>query len=307
MFNGKEYNADKIMSLCQCDEVIEKPFDSQSFLTKIENLKSKVGVIYKEPEEAKSFETDFFKDLEVKGESIDKSLDLDFGEEFTIKEKDKKIDIEELDLSEIEQEELEELEDLEELKDIEDLEVEELKIDENIMYQKDELGETVTLEDLLGEEVIMEEVSEEKDISEKKPVEKALEEPKIDINEFFSDLNEILLDKEKTPSEKIFEEKKVKPVVEEVAKELKEMEEIVSSDDDLDIWDFEVPAEESKEPIKETPSAYAEEKKFDLLSLDKKELEKIIKEITYEVIEKVAWEVVPEIVDTILKDKFPKR
>ncbi|MCX7990986.1 MAG: response regulator [Proteobacteria bacterium] len=310
MYNGKDYTGDKILSLSQCDEIIEKPFDSQTFITKIEGLKAKTGVITeKKEEQIKPAEKEFLKDIISSKEEPLESFELDFGEEFTIKEEEK-ASLEELDLSIVEPEEVEELE---ELKDIEEIEVEELKIEEEKSPSKEEIGETVTLEDLLGEEIVIEEEVEkpqkkEKVEIEQVPEEKKTEEPSIDINEFFSDLNEILVEKEKPSAEKIFEEKKVKPVVEEVAKELKEMEEIVASEEELDIWDFELPTEkEGKEPVEQVVETKREESKSELLSLERKELEKIIKEITYEIIEKVAWEVVPEIVDTILKDKFPKR
>lgn len=300
MFNGREHSGDKVLSLSQCDDIIEKPFDSQTFLSKIENLKPKTEAILKKEEEEKVEKVDLSKEFLVSEKPTTESLDLDFGDEFVLEEKTSEPIVEELEL------ELEPLE-LEEVKEEEELKVEELTIEEDKISKKDEISDTVTLEELLGEEIVMEEVAEEKEIKEEKREEKQLEEPNIDINEFFSDLNEILLEKEKPSVDKIFEEKRVKPVVEEVAKELKEIEEITPSEEELDIWDFEIPAE--KEIKEETKLQTREEelKTNELLSLDRKELEKVIKEITYEVIEKVAWEVVPEIVDTILKDRFPKR
>lgn len=314
MYNGKEHTGDKILSLCECDEIIEKPFDSQSFLSKIENLKSKVTLVSGKESELELVDLELEKGEKIKEGVFEESLELDFGEEFTFKEGAKKKDmvIDEWEIGELESEDIEEVE---ELKDMEEIEVEELQIEEATPSEtKKEMAETLTLEDLLSEEVVLEEVTEKTE--EKKEVEekellvekKEEEETSIDINEFFSDLNEILVEKEKPSVGKVIEEKKVKPVVEEVAKELKEMEEIVPTEEDLDIWDFEVPSEkEVKEAPKVAPIVEQEVKKLDLHAIDRRELENIIKEITYEVIEKVAWEVVPEIVDTILKDKFPKR
>ncbi len=313
MYNGKEHTGDKILSLCECDEIIEKPFDSQSFLSKIENLKSKLTIISDKESELELVDLELEKGEKIKEGVFEESLELDFGEEFSFKEgtKKKEIILDEWEIGELESEDIEEVE---ELKDIEEIEVEELQIEEATPSEtKKEMAETLTLEDLLSEEVVLEEVTEKteekKEVEEKEfLVEKKEEETSIDINEFFSDLNEILVEKEKPSVGKVIEEKKVKPVVEEVAKELKEMEEIVPTEEDLDIWDFEVPSEkEVKEAPKVAPIVEQEVKKLDLHAIDRRELENIIKEITYEVIEKVAWEVVPEIVDTILKDKFPKR
>lgn len=303
MYNGKEYTADKILSQCKCEEVIEKPFDSQSFLTKIYSLKEKTIVVEKPIPSPEKME-DLF--------------DLNIGEEFEVKEEKPTGPLEEKletkDIGEtIELEEVEELLDLEEIKEAEELDVEELRLGEEITTPKEEMiSDTVTLEELLSEDIVVEEVIEEKDkieIAETKKAEREetkFEEPSIDINEFFSDLNDILKEKDKTSAEKIFEEKKVKPMVEEVAKELREIESIVPSEkEELDIWDFEVPKEMPEE--KTEKPAPLEGEKPGLISLERKELEKVIKEITYEVVEKIAWEVVPEIVDTIIKDKFGKK
>ncbi|GAB4434008.1 MAG: hypothetical protein OHK0040_04890 [bacterium] len=274
------------------DDVILKPFDSATIISKLEELLAKTEVV-PEAEKVSLSEEEAFIEETFK-------LDLGVGEEFTMTPKEQK------------KEELE-IEEIEELSDLELIE------EEEVLSQKAETvsEEEISLEDLLEEgEIKLEE--EPLIVKEEKPEEEVA---KVNIEELFSDLNDILAERGAAP--RLPEErpkwmpKDVKPVVEEVAKDLKELETVREEEkpeelnieelEELDIWDF-TPEEEKKEVQAEKPIAEPSfDKTFAPVETDRASLEKLIKEITYEVVEKIAWEVVPEIVDTIIKDRFGKK
>lgn len=288
MKNAKEEIEETTLKECRIDDVLTKPFDSQTLISKIDAVSTKAEEVIEKPiltEEKQTIEDSF-------------KFDLSFGEEFAFEShrgtEEKK---------EIVTEEIEELSDLELIEEIEEAPKKEEKFEEEI-----------SLEELLEEGEIK--IEEEKPLIE--PVEE--EETKVNIDDLFSDLNDILTEKEEQPKlserEPILRAKDVKPVVEEVAKDLKELETITEKSEaeelkiedieELDIWDF--TPEEEKQPVTETKLTETTiptiNEPFDV---DRKSIERLVREMTYEVVEKVAWEVVPEIVDTILKDKFGKK
>ncbi len=276
------------------DERVTKPFDSQTLLSKIESVSMAV-----EPEPV-LFEKKIVSEKPIIEESF--KIDLDVGEEFSFEPSEKK-----------QPEEIAEITEIDELAELELIEEPEEPKKEEV-----ELEEEISLEDLLEEGEIK--VEEEEFSAEPQKVSPQPEDTrKINIDELFSDLNEILAEKEEPV--KIMEEdatwmpKDVKPVVEEVAKELKELDTLLEEEEvkleeieEADLWDFDL-EEEKKEAVKEekTVSEKAAVQEPELTGTDRASLERLIKEITYEVVEKIAWEVVPEIVDTIMKDKFGKK
>lgn len=297
MINAKEELDEVKRKESMIDDVVEKPFDSQTFISKIDAIKDKVVSIEKPKEEPMKLEEEPFK------------IDIGLGEEFEFKPEKTEELIEEI-------EELKEIEEIKEIEEVVDIEtIEEAKETELIEEEplslteaKEEVVEEIQLEDLLEEGEIK--------IEEEPPAKEAFkEEVNVNIEDLFSDLNDILKESEEPELKKEPEipYKKVdyKPVVEEVAKELKEFDSFVDEKEEeekaleeLDIWDF-VPEQEQEQKPKPVAEQVIE-KTSDLIR-DKAELERMIKEITYEVVEKVAWEVVPEILDTVLKDKFGKR
>lgn len=343
MFNGKEELPEKAVKESLCDDIVEKPFDSQSFLSKIEGLKDKSSMIAMEP---------IKEEPPLKAEAVTKEepfFDFDLGEEFAVEPQkgDEMImakpavepagkekapvagEIEEI-------EEIEELEELEELAEVKKAVgagkdtpgLREIKASGPASDELGELVEEISLEELLDDGAFKEEPEDtsEPEISFEGLDENEREEPKfagtpkVDIEDFFSDLNDILAEKGSKPqvTERAWDSVKVTPVVEEVAKGLREFEAVgkrdvekkmeekgkiaAGEDDELDVWAFETDTEKTVKTKDEI--AHAADFKLDSVnSLDRKELENMIKEITYDVIEKIAWEVVPEIVETILKDK----
>lgn len=278
------------------DDVISKPFDSQTMISKLEALS--------EMEEPEVVVTEEKPKDEFKLTEEDFKIDLEVGEEFSFEPKkieekaEKKTDIEE---------EIAEIADIELIEDVDVSGTKEEKIE----------VEEVSLEDLLEESEIK--IEEEKIFEE--PVKKE-DTGKVSIDELFADLNEILADN-KEPSavseqRPTYVTKDVKPVVEELAKDLKELENITKEEapkeadvvdvEELDLWDF-IPEEEKKEEPKPVTVEKHDIKEETLspVETDRASLEKLIREITYEVVEKIAWEVVPEVVDAIMKDKFGKK
>lgn len=286
MHSSKEEVNEQKLRESLVDDVLSKPFDSSTIISKLEELSVTKEII------TEAIKQPYLEERPLVEESF--KIDLGVGEEFTFQTK-------------AEKKEVMDIEDIEELSDLELLGEEEEAVSKKESVEEEE----ISLEDLLeeGEIKIEEEHTKE---------ERAEEVTKVDIEELFSDLNDILTEKESPP--KIQEEKPywmakdVKPVVEEVAKDLKELETIIEEEktgelnieeiEELDVWDFTPEEEKSEKVIVQEP---VEKKTFTPVDTDRTSLEKIIKEITYEVVEKIAWEVVPEIVDTIIKDKFGKK
>lgn len=326
MFSNKEELSEKTIKESLCDETVEKPFDSQTFLAKMDGLKNKSSKIMPEPSK---------EEFIPKAEAVLKAepfFDFDLGEEFTIEAKKPEERIsEKVTVKPEEKEEVLELEDFEELEELE--EIEEAKIPEKgpaetkkpegATEEKEEFVEEISLEELLEEEPFKEEaLKEEPEISfeeleeEVRPeTQKFPEEPNVSIEDFFADLNDILAEKEvkAEPKRDSWETVKLKPAVAEVAKDLEEFESVgkekiekkVEAEEELDVWGFEPETEEVKKLQPEVKPAPGTVETFK--SFDNKEIERMVKEITYEVVEKIAWEVVPEIVDTIMKDKLGRK
>jgi len=327
----------------QCDDVIEKPFDSQTFLSKIETLLKKVKKM--------PIKEDVSIELEKKEEvleiptisefSVEKEpfANLDLGQEFTIEtqtERELKIqdeiksDVVEEIIDNLEViEELEELDEEEEITEkptfetkIDDITLEELLSEET---KSNELIETVEKEVEVPEVVLEEEKVEILEKKEEVKTESIIEDGKsINIDAFFADLNEILAEEKESKSSDV-EKEMVKPVIEEVVKDLKEIEMITTQAEETeeeeevkeeiksieemktekeeeiseeDIWNFDLDLTSQKQEVLES--------KVTASSIDVKEIENIIKELTYDIVEKIAWEIVPEIVDAIMKDRFRK-
>lgn len=260
------------------DDVLVKPFDSATIISKLESL-AKIS----QPEEKEILE----------GTTEEIKFDLDLGDEFTFSPKE------------------EEPAELEEVIELSDLEL----LSEGTEREKGG-KEVEDLEEIVEEELSLEDLLEEGEIKIDEEPQKEREEDnkKVNLDELFSDLNEILMEKEEKPVQKDVKID-VKPVVEELAKELKELESLGEEErlekgkeelEELDIWDFEL-EEEEKEKEEKKVVEKAEMKTFVTFEGDRESLEKLVKEITYEVVEKIAWEIVPEIVDTVLKDKFGKK
>jgi len=299
MKNAKEELDDALLKECQVDDVVAKPFDSQSLTSKIDTLSLTTTTF--EPE---IIETPVTSAEKVKLEESF-NLDLGVGEEFLFKPEQQKQQVSEIK----EEEEIEELSDLELIEEVVE-----------VPQKEEKVVEEISLEELLEEGEIK--IEEEKPTIETK-VEKAAnveEVSNVNIEELFSDLNDILAEKEEQPKlperEPLFPAKDVKPVVEEVAKDLKELETLLEEKEpeaeelkieeleELDLWDFSPEEEKHEEPKPVQPVVQTAAEPFEA---DRASIERMIKEITYEVVEKIAWEVVPEIVDTILKDKFGKK
>lgn len=290
MINAKEELDEGKRKESMIDGIVEKPFDSQTFISKIDAIKDKVIPVEKAKVEAVQLEKEAFK------------IDIGLGEEFEFKPAKTEELIEEIE--ELREPEEADIETIEEVGELELIEEEPLPS----VAAKEEVVEEIQLEDLLEEgEIKIEEEPEKKETFK--------EEVNVNIEDLFSDLNDILKENKEPEIQKEpeipYKKMDYKPVVEEVAKELKELDTFIAEQEEeekaieeLDIWDFEL--EEEQKPKPKPEEAQIEEKTPNLL-MDKAELERTIKEITYEVVEKVAWEVVPEILDTILKDKFGKR
>ncbi len=341
MTSSKEEYPAQRMQEGHCDDVIEKPFDSQTFLSKVEALIKKVKEIPKKEEVAIELKKkeEFFEMPTTSEFSVVKEqfVDLNLGEEFAIETQTKTgLEIEEEKKPEAVEELLEDLEVIEELEVLEEKEeiIEETPLEtkiEDITLEEllsgdtkgSELVETVEKEFEIPEVVLEEETIEisKKDEEEVK-TETVIEEGKsINIDAFFADLNEILAE-EKGPKSPAVEKEMVKPVIEEVVKDLKEIEMITTQTEEKeevkeevkvteeiqtkegkeiseeDIWNFDLDLT-SKKPV-------VLESKVTASTPDFKEIENIIRELTYDIVEKIAWEIVPEIVDTIMKDRFGK-
>lgn len=325
MISSKEQEVANKLQEAMSDDLIEKPFDSQTFLNKIDALLKKS---IEEVTVSRTTQEDLTVDINLD------SIGIEFGEEFVSTTGIKETKLEEkspLAIHELEENVKEEgLEEIEEIEEIEELgeevlgdikeeveKVEEITIDELLKEDIENLSmvdtktEEIDLSDLTIEEVKKEEnvLKEEKTYSE--------EEKSINLEDFFADLNDILKE-EKVESKAVSEKEMVKPVIEEVAKELKEIEMIkekleepvettinevvekkgVEKVSEEDIWNFDLDL--SQKPLS-TKESVAKPK------LESKEIEDIVREITYDIVEKIAWEIVPEIVDTIMKDKFSKK
>lgn len=325
MISSKEQEVANKLQEAMSDDLIEKPFDSQTFLNKIDALLKKS---IEEVTVSRTTQEDLTVDINLD------SIGIEFGEEFVSTTGIKETKLEEkspLAIHELEENVKEEgLEEIEEIEEIEELgeevlgdikeeveKVEEITIDELLKEDIENLSmvdtktEEIDLSDLTIEEVKKEEnvLKEEKTYSE--------EEKSINLEDFFADLNDILKE-EKVENKAVSEKEMVKPVIEEVAKELKEIEMIkekleepvettinevvekkgVEKVSEEDIWNFDLDL--SQKPLS-TKESVAKPK------LESKEIEDIVREITYDIVEKIAWEIVPEIVDTIMKDKFSKK
>lgn len=332
MISSKEEFPAQKMQEGDCDDVVEKPFDSQTFLNKFNLL------LEKPKEVVLPFEKEKIEKVEEIVLDKEPFMGINIGEEFIAETKtieqlvpDLKASVE----TEV-SEEIEVIEDIEELIEEVEEKTEGIK-DEQVVETK---IEDITLEDLLEKEFKSEDivesaqkgfelseliVEEESHVIEEKkeePVvkEETFEEGKmINIDEFFSDLNQILQDEKEVKKTFTPEKEIVKPVIEEVAKDLKEIEMIKEAEPEMkieiekqevvkeesfvldeDIWNFDLEVK---------PEKPAQEIKPELLtsSINLKQIEEMVREITYDIVEKIAWEIVPEIVDTIMKDKFGKQ
>jgi len=343
MTSSKEEYPAMRMQEGQCDDVIEKPFDSQTFLSKIETLIKKVKDMPIKEEEVKLKKKEELIELTTPSEfPIEKEpfTDLNLGEEFTIEtqaeteltvQDEKKSDILEEIIDDLEViEELEELDEKEEIIEetpletkIEDITLEELLSEES---KGNELVETFEKEIEIPEVILEKEKIEIPEKEEEVKTETLVEEGKsINIDDFFADLNEILAEGKVSKSPEV-EKEMVKPVIEEVVKDLKEiemitthveetkeeeevkeetkiMEEIKAKEEkeisEEDIWNFDLDLTSQKQAVLES--------KDTATSIDIKQIENIIRELTYDIVEKIAWEIVPEIVDSIMKDRFGKK
>lgn len=323
MISSKEALPIEKIRESRCDDHVEKPFDSQTFLTKVENLLSMVIGI-PQPEIVK-------EQPEEKFISIGEDFEIEdlLGKELTIEQKLEQTKTEQTSQQEEEiiLDEIEELEEVEELMEVVEEATEEVILEE----PKKEIGE-ISIDDLLGDELNTDNVNVEGEKAETEELEilniseevpKTYDEAKVNLEDFFSDLNDVLRDEEKVVSK---EKKKVAPVIEEVAKglreiggvfeekqeekaleqkeEIKEIKEIKEVKEDLtssledDIWNFEPEIFQKTTTHKEYVASE---------SLNPKDLENIVKEITYDIVEKIAWEIVPEVIDNVIKDKFSKK
>lgn len=326
MISNKEQETFTKLQEGMFDDYIEKPFDSQSFLNKVDTLLKKTvdaKIISKEMKEEAPVELNL------------ETIGIEIGEEFVNKTSREKLELEEKEdvafqkldsqiketLEEIEEiEEIEELSEEEVINDVkgEDVEkVEEITIDELLKEDMATLGMVDTETkgfDLMDLSIEEEKKEEEKVTTETKSF--VEEEKSINLDDFFSDLNDIL--KEDKEEKAVIQEKDfVKPVIEEVAKELKEIEMItekiektiepiievaeenkVDKVSEEDIWNFDLILPERM---------VATSQEFVKPTFETKDIENIVREITYDIVEKIAWEIVPEIVDTIMKDKFNKK
>ncbi len=341
MISNREHEPTSKLLEGMCDDFIEKPFDSQTFLDKVDVLLKK------------SLEKPTTKPVELVEElALDKGLigniNIDIGEEFISSQSTKKIEtMEELEIPSLEgvttlnEKNIENIEEIELIEEIEEYQ-DKLDEDTGVTQRETEVEnvEEISIDELLKDDIetlsivnneskdidasdIIEDKEESKDVEEKIVVREEKtsfeEEKSIDLEDFFSDLNEILLE-DKKESKSISEKDMVVPVIEEVAKELKELETIKEKEKEDIGTESTVPIqkiEERKEQIEEdiwnfdldiSRKAVSGEDAFTTQKLeDLKDIKNMVREITYDIVEKIAWEIVPEIVDTIIKDKFSKK
>lgn len=329
MISNKEQETFTKLQEGMFDDYIEKPFDSQSFLNKVDTLLKKTvdaKIISKEMKEEAPVELNL------------ENIGIEIGEEFVNKTPREKLELEEKEnvaFQKLDSEIKETLEEIEEIEEIEELSEEEVITD--VKGEDVEKVEEITIDELLKEDMVnlgmvdtetkgfdlMDlSIEEEKKEEEKVTTETKSfveEEKSINLDDFFSDLNDILKEEKAEKEEKaVIQEKDfVKPVIEEVAKELKEIEMItekiektiepiievaeenkVDKVSEEDIWNFDLVLPERK---------VATSQEFVKPTFETKDIENIVREITYDIVEKIAWEIVPEIVDTIMKDKFNKK
>ncbi len=341
MISNREHEPTSKLLEGMCDDFIEKPFDSQTFLDKVDVLLKK------------SLEKPTTKPVELVEElALDKGLigniNIDIGEEFISSQPTKKIEtMEELEIPSLEEVTTlneKNIENIEEIELIEEIEEYQDKLDEDtgVTQRETEVEnvEEISIDELLKDDIetlsivnneskdidasdIIEDKEESKDVEEKIVVREEKtsfeEEKSIDLEDFFSDLNEILLE-DKKESKSISEKDMVVPVIEEVAKELKELETIKEKEKEDIGTESTVPIqkiEKRKEQIEEdiwnfdldiSRKAVSGEDAFTTQKLeDLKDIKNMVREITYDIVEKIAWEIVPEIVDTIIKDKISKK
>lgn len=337
MISNKEHEPSSKLQEGMCDDLIEKPFDSQTFLNKVDALLKKPAVeLTAKPAMGEELISD---------KSVLEDINIDIGEEFVSPHTSNEMELEEElkipsleEVTEIQEESLEEIEEIEEVEEIEKLgekvdqvlsgiqeepeveNVEEITIDELL---KEDMG-NLSMVDSETKVIELSDIIEDKEKLEKKEEKVVVEEEKtfieeeksINLDDFFSDLNEILSE-DKKEKQAVSEKEMVVPVIEEVAKELKELEMIteevkeksehviglqeekeVKEEIEEDIWNFDLDI--SKKPVSASDVVTPQK-------IDSKEIENIVREITYDIVEKIAWEIVPEIVDTIMKDKLSKK